>query len=486
MEMTQALRDKNDAYWLYWVYQAACMPGMVTWARKKNKGKLLKSIDELLGTMDKKNRKSLRKVNPTAFRNAIELLNAAEEGDREFIEKFLQLTPESKVAKRQKSFREFYIECNKNSDPDEIAKLGLIFSAVNKGLEGVEEKDKGLLQTLARQVIAEFAMDKSNPQIWDIETDVPRWEVLAKSLAEGFVAENFEEKTSDLEMEWTQEFVQELFSWNEIYGNDFWKTPCGRKDLEKLARLLMIQLQNQYGLLDELVCINDVFSDEVFDRENVEKLHGKVAEMAERFEREFYAAIMFYRMSLMYKNARDEANKAIEENIELKNEIRELKGKKVLEEEKARRKLGKEKDAALAEDKQKQLNRLQIEHEKLQEKLKELQAENKFLGEMLKSYEEKETEAAAAGLENFVEEAAPVSYPKGTVLFGGHPNWQRKFAEAYPNVKIMSGSDEHFPENTVSPKTPLVLLNSYHMSHKTFYKIRRLQQRMKFKIEYVK
>ncbi|MBQ1855478.1 MAG: hypothetical protein II137_02645, partial [Anaerovibrio sp.] len=79
----------------------------------------------------------------------------------------------------------------------------------------------------------------------------------------------------------------------------------------------------------------------------------------------------------------------------------------------------------------------------------------------------------------------PHVYPKGTVMFGGHENWQRKYAARHPEVKILSGTED-FAENVVSNKTPLVLLNSYHMSHKVFYKIRRLQQRLRFRIEYVK
>jgi hypothetical protein len=78
------------------------------------------------------------------------------------------------------------------------------------------------------------------------------------------------------------------------------------------------------------------------------------------------------------------------------------------------------------------------------------------------------------------------SYPPGTVLFGGHPNWQRKFSAAHPEVRIMSGVDAGFPENVLSANVPLLLLNSHYMSHKVFFKIRALQKRLKLKIEYVR
>jgi len=86
MDIPQVIRDKNDAYWLFWVYQGACMLSMTSWARKKNKGKLLKSIDEIIGNVDKKNCKSLQNVNPMAFKNIIEMLNAIDGNGQEFKE----------------------------------------------------------------------------------------------------------------------------------------------------------------------------------------------------------------------------------------------------------------------------------------------------------------------------------------------------------------------------------------------------------------
>ncbi len=112
--------------------------------------------------------------------------------------------------------------------------------------------------------------------------------------------------------------------------------------------------------------------------------------------------------------------------------------------------------------------------------MKELEAENAFLNQLLQNESAPEDE----GADEVVEENA--SYPKNTVLFGGHPSWQRRFSVVHPEVKIMSGTDAGFPENALSARTPLVLLNSRHMAHKCFYKIRRLQQRMGFELRYLK
>ncbi len=485
MDIPQVVRDKNDAYWLFWVYQAACMPSMTSWARKKNKGKLLKGIDEIIGNVDKKNRKSLRNVNPTAFKNIVEMLNAIDGNGQDFKDKFLQFSPESKAAKRINSFREFYTECNHRNDMDEMMRLCLIFIIVHEGLRDLEGKDKGLIRTIALQTLSAFEVSKGNPSVWEIETDIPRWELIVKGLSEKFLSEDFDTNMEDMGLVWTQDVIQEMFSWNDIYINDFFKTQCGRKDLEKICKLLMIQMQNQYGILDELDCVQDLFDDDGINTDVLDKLQEKFGDMAADFEEALFAAVLFYRMCLMYKNARDEANRAIEESIDLKNEIRELKDRKVLEEEKARRKLGREKDVSLAEDKQKQLNKLQSDYEKLQEKYREIQAENRFLGELLKNAEESGEEDEGEEPDDGKVSQESRAYPKGTVLFGGHENWQRKYAARHPEVKILSGTED-FAENVVSNKTSLVLLNSHHMSHKVFYKIRRLQQRLRFRIEYVK
>lgn len=207
MDIPQVVRDKNDAYWLFWVYQAACMPSMTSWARKKNKGKLLKGIDEIIGNVDKKNRKSLRNVNPTAFKNIVEMLNAIEGNGQDFKDKFLQFSPESKAAKRINSFREFYTECNHRNDMDEMMRLCLIFIIVHEGLKDLEGKDKGLIRTIALQTLSAFEVSKGNPSVWEIETDIPRWELIVKGLSEKFLSEDFDTNMEDMGLVWTQDVV---------------------------------------------------------------------------------------------------------------------------------------------------------------------------------------------------------------------------------------------------------------------------------------
>ena len=77
------------------------------------------------------------------------------------------------------------------------------------------------------------------------------------------------------------------------------------------------------------------------------------------------------------------------------------------------------------------------------------------------------------------------SYPEGTVLFGGHDRWQKFFAQNHPEVKVIDGTKATFTSNIINPSTPLLLLNTTHMKHSVFNKIRALANRYGVPTEYV-
>ena len=77
------------------------------------------------------------------------------------------------------------------------------------------------------------------------------------------------------------------------------------------------------------------------------------------------------------------------------------------------------------------------------------------------------------------------TYPDGTILFGGHHRWQKYFAKAHPNVRIVSGESARFSAGMISPCTPLVLVNPAHIIHSEFWKIRKLVRRHGTRMEFV-
>lgn len=121
----------------------------------------------------------------------------------------------------------------------------------------------------------------------------------------------------------------------------------------------------------------------------------------------------------------------------------------------------------LAQKKQEQLNKLQLQYDKQQAKLETVTADYNSLKDYVSFLEQ---------AQNFVEkkqEENPLAKPvipwdkKNTILFGGHPNFQAKFVERYPWVRVIS-PDDKFDINIVK-NADLVLINWRHLSHSQFY-----------------
>ena len=123
----------------------------------------------------------------------------------------------------------------------------------------------------------------------------------------------------------------------------------------------------------------------------------------------------------------------------------------------------------LAEQKQQQLNkaevqidRLEKEKEKLQDKVSELED---YIKEMNKAQDYVEK----------IQEEDPNAKPciplgDGVVLLGGHPRWQHKFAEKYPHVRMIEADITRLDLNIIK-NAKHILMNVNHMSHKLFHMV---------------
>lgn len=136
----------------------------------------------------------------------------------------------------------------------------------------------------------------------------------------------------------------------------------------------------------------------------------------------------------------------------------------------------------LLKDKQDALNNLQIKYDKQQEKLATVSEELEQMKEYVEIVEklQKMEEDQNSDQQNDLI----VPHGKGIVLFGGHPNYQRKFKERYNWVKVISAEEIHVDWNLVR-NANLVLINWKHLTHRQFYKLISLIREHKKEYRYV-
>lgn len=133
--------------------------------------------------------------------------------------------------------------------------------------------------------------------------------------------------------------------------------------------------------------------------------------------------------------------------------------------------------------KQEALNKLQLSYDKQQNKLAAVTEELQNMKEYVEIIEKiQEMEEQQRELNPNVKPVIP--YQKGVILFGGHPNFQKKFAEKYGWVKIINADDIRIDWNLVK-NASLVLINWKHLSHRQFYKLISVVRENKKELQYV-
>ena len=495
-------RETSSSLMSFMIYESAYLPAMVKWAKKENKGRALVPAKELLRKVSEQNRKFLRSVNPIVYKQVLELIRAM--GDESFQkqEDFNKLLEEyGKFAPEYKSLQE------PSMDMDIDSLMRVSFALLTQKLDNTEDKEArdsnpsyrfGLTNIsditrngglrFGRSIINKLPDDK-------YAKDARKLLGLRKHLQAAL--ENCPSLTRFFRPD--EIAFTELARLQNIPISDFWKTTISKKDLSRIIDICCSYLEHSSryknrteAVFEKVIArlkrhsqnkseeLDDLFNDE----DNVGKVLYDMSDDFDKMINDFSKEVMeqvvrvaiAYKFMLLYRDARDVANSTIEKLNDLTIEYQREKAKTAKDVLKQKEKEG----ASLLEQKQEQLNELQVRYDKLLQKNIDLQAETDFLREILEHEDEPD---------DIIEDEIPVEddqpYPKGTILFGGHENWQRKFATVHPEVKIFSGTS-NFPENAVSPKTPLVLLNSRHMSHKIFYKVRRLQQRQGWEMRYLK
>lgn len=137
----------------------------------------------------------------------------------------------------------------------------------------------------------------------------------------------------------------------------------------------------------------------------------------------------------------------------------------------------------LLADKQKALNQLQLDYDRQKARFaavtEELNGMKEYIDivEKIQEMEERQSEER--------QSLKPViPYQKGVILFGGHPNFQHKFAEKYSWVKIIDVEDVRIDWNLVK-NASLILINWKHLSHRQFYKLISIIREYRKEYQYV-
>ena len=77
------------------------------------------------------------------------------------------------------------------------------------------------------------------------------------------------------------------------------------------------------------------------------------------------------------------------------------------------------------------------------------------------------------------------SCPKGTLLFGGNPNYQRKISQKHEHIKIIKVT-QHFNSGIINKNTPMIIINTAYIGHAIIEKIQKKVKNLNTKVTYVK
>ena len=74
---------------------------------------------------------------------------------------------------------------------------------------------------------------------------------------------------------------------------------------------------------------------------------------------------------------------------------------------------------------------------------------------------------------------------KKTILFGGHPNWRKRFALNNPQIKMMNLT-KLLKLDSVIRNADRLFINTNHISHKQYYAVMNIARKANVPIMYVR
>ena len=484
--------DLNECASVYTLYLMACSPSTVNLAKRliaKNNIPIY-PCKKLYERIPKKFHLFFDQMRPAIFNNFLTIVRAAQGASRELNTEKILLDHYQKASKEYRPAPSidaeedlFAVICDNNDifSPECIIRYSLSY-LLRRHLINTEDAEKGLIKNIIG-LCHYMSIPKYGYTDWDEITDnSPTLKYLTRVWKPA--RDDLYEKGlfSMSVLEHDTEFVDAIENTLIRHGinvNDFYKEQLTQKEIQQLVTDTLSAYTINLDILNDLDegAMADDEDEEAFEKAS-EALDDYTDSLSDTTPLLFYATALEV-LAKMYSSARDIAIKSQKEALDASIVYDKEQQRNVTKEHKLAQAKEKEKDKSLAEEKQKQLNILQSKYEALQHKYDDVIEENKFLRSILEHEDEPQEEAAE---ENVTEPTE--KFPEDALLIGGHPNWQRKFAQRHPKVRILSGVDATFDENILRGND-VVLLNSRHMKHSVFYKVRHLQQRLGFKILYI-
>ena len=74
---------------------------------------------------------------------------------------------------------------------------------------------------------------------------------------------------------------------------------------------------------------------------------------------------------------------------------------------------------------------------------------------------------------------------KKVLLFGGHPNWRKKFVESNPGVRLIDYS-KMLRIGSLVRNADKIIINSSHIAHKQYYAVMNIVRKANVPVQYVR
>ena len=490
----------------FYIFMAVTQPTMRAWVMKTYR-KNQSACDGMSGkSVDEQARAFFRSRNPWLYCEMIKAVKVAEfVGPTDFCKRLMQSYPEHNQVKKARSFAEFMKKSHSALTLEANVAKFLLYRFVrekeldlppysDEDLKDLEHEDGledvGICAVSLREFLApeprkplklkgsigkfihSFSQDRHEDDYDDIVSDddcqdaSAMMEMVADYLniaGSDFLnskpsVREIENCAADILCDWAYDHdidPENPEDWWTVLGPGPGETIDQEEDIATVARKSTDEVLSRTKLFNNLKSAADEKRDELFQ------------DMFQTLSEQLDLSVFFWKLGKLYCDARDCAMDLADENAELK---RKLLGTAAVEP--VHPALDEDSCQKLLKEKQAQLNQMQIRMDKLQLSNQKQAEELEAYKHLLQARDDSHT-AEPEG------EPEPVNreFPKGAVLVGGHPRWQKFFAQGHKDVKILDGSNASLHVETISASTPLVLVNTTHMCHGAYQKLQNVLQR---------
>ena len=500
------IKEKEINPYAFYIFMAVTQPTMRAWVMKTYR-KNQSACDGMSGrSVDEQARAFFRSRTPGLYCEMIKAVKVAEfVGLADFCKRLMQSYPEHNQVKKVSSFAAFMEKIHWGPTLEANVGKFLLYCWVREkelNLPAYSEEDLRTFDHTDKLSAVRDCADSLRNYLIPEPRKLPKLKgdmgEIARSASQDCYAEAYEDIGYDSACPYASGILEMVADYLNIAESDFLSRKPSTKELETYAvdilrdwaydhdidpydpedwlRALGTEADWWIDKKEDIGTVIQKSTDEVLSRtklfkslqpEAEEKKDELFQDMIQTLSEQLDLSVLFWKLGKLYSDARDCAMDLVDENAELK---RKLLGTAAAEP--VHPTLDEDSCQKLLQEKQAQLNQMQIRMDKLQLSNQKQAEELEAYKHLLQAQDDSHT-AEPEG------EPEPVNreFPKGSVLVGGHPRWQKFFAQGHKDVKILDGSNASLHVETISASTPLVLVNTTHMCHGAYQKLQNVLQR---------